>query len=229
MPVELVPFTPTTTVDLDEVAAFTIDGPETMELAIHYREDVKTLIAEIEAGYRPHIAQAHKLHKGLTTELNARLMTPKTALDALNRAIGRYELERRQREEQARRVAEAVARQEALDQQEAEARAAAAQGDHARAREISEAPVEEFMTPVVPVVETKANGVSVVQRYAPEIVDLRALVTFAAQAKGALTALCVQPNEKGLQALVDQMGEGFNIPGVRRVPKAPEVRSTRTR
>jgi len=224
----LVPFTPTVAVDLAEVATFAVSGPETCELAVAYREDVKALIAEIESGYRPHIAAAHTVHKGLLAELNARLTPAKIALDALTRAIGSYEVARRWREEQARREAEAAALREAERNRAADAEAQRAKGYEEAAREIERAPVEEFMAPVVVTPERPTAGVAVTASFEPQVTDLGLLLRFAVE-HPAMTSMLVEPNLKGLQALVTQLGEGFNIPGVTRVAKAPVVRSTRRR
>ena len=226
---ELVTFTPTTAVDLDEVRAFHVDGPESCELAIAYREDVKALVAEIEAGYRPYVAQAHAMHKSLLGELNTRLAPAKAALDALTRAIGAYELGRRQREQQAQREAEAAAQAQAEADRAKDAAAQRAKGDEALAKAIEQSPIEEFMGPVLPVVTQKASGVAVTQSFTFEVTDLEALLTFAAgpDVTPQLRALLVQPNERGLQSLVMQMGASFSVPGVTRVAKAPTVRSTR--
>jgi hypothetical protein len=99
----LVVFEPATHIDLAEVATWVVDGPETAELAVEYREGVKALIREIEAGYKPHVARAHAAHKALCEELRLRLLPCTVALDALNRAIGSYEVARQRAEEKARR------------------------------------------------------------------------------------------------------------------------------
>lgn len=231
MATDLVVFEPTTTVDVAELASFTISGPETAELAVAYREDVKALIREIEAGYKPHIARAFATHKALTTELNTRLLQPKLALDALTKAIGLYELDRVKREEKARRDAEAAALKQAAADRAKDAEAQRAKGNEALAKDIEAAPVEEFMAPVVVARETKTAGVAVTVTYEPQVEDLDALLRFALsdEVPATLRALLVSPNLRGLQSLVDQMGEGFNVPGVSRVMRAPTVRSTRSR
>jgi len=225
---ELVAFEPATAIDLAEVATWVVDGPETAALAVEYREGVKALIAEIEAGYKPHVARAHAAHKALCEELRQRLLPATLALDALNRAIGGYEWTRRQAEEKARRDAEAAARAQAEADRAADAAAQRAKGQEALARDIEAAPVEEFMAPVVVPVSAPTAGVAVTVRYMPEVTDLAALVAYAA-AHPTMDAIVLTPNFKGLQALVDQMGEAFNVPGVRRVAAPAVVRSTRRR
>ena len=64
-PTDLTTWTPTTDVNLADLATFSITGPETAEIAVEYREGVKALIAEIEAVYRPHIKRAHAAHKAI--------------------------------------------------------------------------------------------------------------------------------------------------------------------
>ena len=231
MATELVTFEPTVAIDLAEVQTWVIDGPETAALAVEYREGVKTLIREIEAGYKPHIANAHAAHKALCSELNTRLAEPKKALDALTRAIGTYELDRAAREARARRDAEAAALKQAAADRAKDAEAQRAKGNEALAKDIEAAPVEEFMAPVVVARETKTAGVAVTVTYEPQVEDLDALLRFALgdDVPATLRALLVSPNMRGLQSLVDQMGEGFNVPGVSRVMRAPTVRSTRSR
>lgn len=224
---ELVQLTELPAVDLDVCASFVITGPETAEVAVGLRDDVKALLAEIEAGYRPHIAQANALHKGLCAELKTRSARPRAVLDALNTMLASYELERRQREEQQARAEEAARVAAAEAMRKAESDAAAAAGDHALALSIASAPVEEFAAPVavVPAKTEKVSGISVTQTYEAELTDLAQLVAFA-HANPAMMAMVVGPNVDGLNALVKQLGEKFAIPGVRRVPKTPSVRST---
>jgi hypothetical protein len=227
----LVAFEPTTAIDLAEVATWVVDGPETAELAVEYREGVKSLIAEIEAGYKPHIARAHQAHKALCDELRTRLLPCTIALDALNRALGNYEWTRTQLADKARRDAEAKALADAEAARKADAEAQRAKGHEALARDIEASPVEEFMGPVVLPVSVKTGGVAVTVTYTYEVTDFDALVAFAASGEVTtpLRALLLAPNDKGLQALVAQMGEAFAVPGVTRVPKTPTVRSTRRR
>ena len=224
----LVAFEPTTAIDLAEVATWVVDGPETAELAVEYREGIKALIREIEAGYKQNVARAHAAHKALCEELKTRLLPATIALDALNRAIGSYEVARQQAEEKARRDAEAAAIQQATADRARDAEMARVKGDVALAASIAASPVEEFMAPVVVPTTRKTSGVAVTVTYEPVVEDFDALLAFAAApGNGALRALLVQANLKGLQALVDQMGEGFNVPGVVRVMRTPTVRSTR--
>jgi hypothetical protein len=229
MTTELVTFEPTTAIDLAEVATWVVDGPDTAALAVEYREGVKALITEIEAGYRPHIANAHAAHKALCTELNTRLAPAKAALAALTLALGRYEHDRVAREAKARRDAEAAAQREAEANRAADAAAQRAKGDEALARSIESSPVEEFMAPVVVAPETKTRGIAVSVRYEPVVEDREVLLRYALEdgVPAVLRDLLVTPNLQGLQTLVDQMGESFNVPGVVRVMRAPTVRSTR--
>jgi len=227
-PETLVVFEPATHIDLAEVATWVVDGPETAELAVEYREGVKALIREIEAGYKPHVARAHAAHKALCDELKMRLLPCTIALDALNRAIGSYEVQRLRAEEKARRDAEVAAIEQATRDRAADAEAQRAKGNEALAASIAASPVEEFMQPVVVPTTKKTSGVAVTVTYEPQVEDFDALLQFAAASDSAMRPLLVQANLKGLQALVDQMGEGFNVPGVTRVMRTPTVRSTRT-
>jgi hypothetical protein len=182
---------------------------------------------EIDDAYRPHVAAAHKLHRGLCEELRLRLLPCTVALDALNRAIGSYEVARQRAEEKARRDAEAAALADAEAARASDAEAARLRGNTALAASIASAPVEEFMAPVVVPPTKKTSGVAVTVTYEPVVEDFDALLQFAAASDSAMRPLLVQANLKGLQALVDQMGEGFNVPGVTRVMRTPTVRSTR--
>ena len=87
------------------------------------------------------------------------------------------------------------------------------------------------MAPVVVRAWPKTAGVAVTVTYEPQVEDLDALVQFALadDVPATLRAMLVSPNMKGLQSLVNQMGEGFNVPGVKRVMRPPTVRSTRRR
>jgi hypothetical protein len=226
----LVKFQPTTTVDLADVATFEVTGPDTAEIAVEYREGLKLLMKEIEAAYRPHIQRAFVSHKALCDELKARLLPATIALDALNRAIGGYEVARVRAEEKARRDAEAAALAAAEAARASDAEAARLRGNTALAASIASAPVEEFMAPVVVPTTRKTSGVAVTGSYEPVVEDFDLLLRFALDPDSppTLRALLVQPNLKGLQSLVDQLGEGFNVPGVARVMRTPTVRSTRT-
>lgn len=214
---------------LAQATALEISGEETAEIAVELREGIKALLDEIDAGYRPHIQRAHELHKGLCAELRERGATARVALDLINGKIGRYEIARQQAEEQARRAAVEAEARAAAERREAEAREAALVSP-AQAEDVRAMPLEHFTDPaaLTTAVATpaKTKGVSVTLDYEAELTDLRALVEFAL-ANPALLAVCVGPNLDGLNLLVKQQGAAFAIPGVRRVPKAPTVRSTR--
>jgi len=204
-----------------------IDGPETAELAVELREGISALLSEIDAGYRPHIARAHELHKGLCAELRERSAAPTQALQVVNHKLATYELARRQAEEAARREAEAQAEREALARREAEAQAAAVYGP-AAAESVRSQSLDDYRAPVTssPLVAAKTRGVAVTVAYEAQVTDLAALAAFAL-ANPALLALVLAPNQAGLDTLVKQQGEAFSVPGVARVPKAPVVRGTR--
>ena len=202
-----------------------IDGPETMELAIETREGIRTLLREIDEAFRPHIARAHTLHRGLCDELRSRTAVPMQALALLDRKISDYEVGRRVAEEAERRRVTDLALREALERREATAQALA-DTDPAEAASVRQTPVEHFTTAISLPPSSKPKGVAVTVSYVAELTDLKALVEFAL-AHPMLIGVVLAPNQSGLDALVKQQGEGFNIPGVKRVPKAPVVRSTR--
>lgn len=204
-----------------------IGGPETAELAVELREGIKALIAEIDGAFRPHIQRAHQLHAGLCTELRERTATPRAALDVVTTKIGTYEVARAQAEERERRQQAEQQAREAAARREAEAQQAALISP-TQAEDIRAMPVEHFAEPVTrpATVAAKTKGVAVTISYEAELTDLRALVEFAL-ANPAMMAVCLAPHQSGLDLLVKQQGEAFNIPGVRRVPKGPQVRSTR--
>lgn len=212
---------------LADAQAITISGPETMELAIDTREGIKALIREIDGAFRPHIARAHELHSGLCQELRERSAVPVAALSLVTTKIGNYEVDRQRAEERERRAqAEAQAR-EAERRREAEAAAVAVYSE-TQAEDIRSMPVEHFAEPVTQPTTTapKVKGVAVTVGYEAELTDLALLVAFA-HANPAMMAVVLAPNQAGLDLLVKQQGEAFAIPGVKRVPKAPQVRSTR--
>lgn len=215
-------------VALDSIETLEISGPETMEIAILYREDVKALLKEIDSGYRQHIANAHKSHADLCAELRRRSEYPAKVLSLLNDRIAAYELDRQQREERAQREAEALELLQAAERRKADAETVAAAGDHKTALAIAAAPIEEFAQPVVQQtrVESRVGGVAVRQSFVPELTDLAALVKFAATQGAVMQAVVVAPNLDGLQLLMDQMGSAFSIPGVKRVPGKRSVRSS---
>ena len=226
---ELVRFQPTGTVDLDDAQSFAVTGPETAEIAVELREGIKALIVEIEAAYQPHIATAHKLHKALLAELATRTEHPRVALQSLNTALGRYELDRQQAETRARVEAEAEALRAAEEQRAADAQRAREAGDTKLAASIESAPVEDWVAPPAPVrTPPKTKGVAVTQSYEVELTNLALLVEFAWK-HPQMMVLCLAPNYEGLNALCKQTGEKFNIPGVKRVMKTTSVRSTRGR
>lgn len=202
---QLVVFQPTTIVDVIGLTLTVISGPETLEMAIAAREDVKALLAEIDAGYRPHIQRAHEAHKALVAELKTRSELATQALHALNTEIGRYTTAQRAREERERQ------------ENERKAREAIAQGE----------PIETAIAKLTPVAMTTTAGVAVSETVSVELVDLALLVQFAHE-HPHMMALCLQPNEAGLTTLAKQMGKSFNVPGVKRVT-GTSVRSTRGR
>jgi hypothetical protein len=213
---------------LADAQAITISGPETMELAIDVREGIKDLIKEIDSAFRPHIQRAHALHAGLCQELRERSAVPVAALAVVTTKIGNYEIDRQRAEERERRAqAEAQAR-EAERRREAEAREAEAVGRVVQAEDIRAMPVEHFAEPVTQPTTTapKVKGVAVTLGYEAELTDLMALAQFAVK-NPPLLAVLLAPNQAGLDLLVKQQGDAFNIPGVKRVPKAPQVRSTK--
>jgi hypothetical protein len=210
---------------LAQATDLAITGIETQELAIELREGIRALIAEIDGGYRPHIQRAHELHAGLCAELRERTALPKQALALVNGKLADYETQRRLAAEAEARARWAQQQREAEWRRDQEALAA---GTQEAAQLVRETPLEAFVAPVVtpPTVAPKGKGVAVTLSYQAELTDLAALAAFAV-ANPALLALCLAPNQAGLDALVKQQGESFAIPGVKRVAKAPVVRSTR--
>jgi hypothetical protein len=202
-----------------------IGGPETAEIAVELREGIKALIAEIDGAFRPHIKRAHELHAGLCTELRERTAVPKAALDVVTTKIGDYEIARKQAEEREQRKAAEQQAREAAARREAEAQAAAVYSP-TQAEDIRQMPVEHFAEPVTTPATTapRTKGVAVTLAYEAQLTDLAALVAFA-HTHPAMMAVVLAPNQAGLDLLVKQ--QGFAIPGVKRVPKGPQVRSTR--
>jgi hypothetical protein len=204
-----------------------VTGPETAEMAVEFRDGVQALLAEIEGAYRPHIQRANQLHKGLCAELRARQAPAQHALIVINGALAAYEMERRQRVEAAER--ERLRREAEAAAEEREAEAVAVETvDPTMAAHIRLAPLSDFAMPAARVtpVEERAKGVAVSVPYVAELTDLAALVAFA-QANPAMMALVLQPNQQGLDLLVKQHGESFNIPGVKRVAGVAVVRRVR--
>jgi len=212
---------------LAEAEAVTISGPETMELAIDTREGIKALIREIDGAFRPHIQRAHALHSGLCQELRERSAVPVAALSLVTTKIGNYEIDRQRAEERERRAQAEQQAREAADRREGEA-ALAALISPRQAEDIRSMPVEHFAEPVTTPTTTapRTKGVAVTLSYEAELTDLALLVAFA-HANPAMMAVVLAPNQAGLDLLVKQQGDAFAIPGVKRVPKAPQVRSTR--
>ena len=190
-----------------------IQAREAGEL-LHGIADLRKLAEE---HHRPIISSAHKTHKTACDALKRVDEPLAQAEGVIRQKLSAYALEEtRKAEEERRRIEEEARRQQEEEAEsaiaEAEAQGASAEEVAALVAQADSAPVMAVPVPAAPV--RLAAGVSATERWACQVVDVRALCKGIAD--GLVSVEMVIPNQSALNKMAAAMKGTFNIPGSRR-------------
>lgn len=198
----------------DQARALRIADAISYAQACEFLKGIKTLRTEIAETFQPHITRAHESHKALIKE-KADAEAPLAEAERITKAaLVTYD----QQQEQARRAEETRVRAELKRQEEerrlSEAVALEAAGETEDADALLAEPIP---VPVVAVQPTtpKVSGISYRETWGAEVVDLAALVAFVAtrpEFAGLLT-----PNMPALNAQARSLKGALQIPGVKAI------------
>jgi len=166
------------------------------------------------------IAEAHKMHKGLTSRLAAFISGPSAKIDSpivalkkrLKQQIFAYQAEQ---ERKQREAAEKI-RLEMQRQADEERLAAAVQAEKAGEKELAQSIIEQPAPYIPEVIQAKpapVAGVSGRTIWKAQVDDLMKLVQAVAAGKVPLCA--IQANDKFLGEQARSLTTAFNMPGVR--------------
>lgn len=198
----------------DQARAIRIADAVSYAQACEFLKGIKALRSEIADTFQPHITRAHESHKALLKE-KADAEAPLAEAERIAKsALVTYD----QQQEQARRAEEARVRAE-LQRQETERRLAEAvaledAGELAEAEALIDEPIT---VPVVAVAPTmpKVSGITYRETWSAEVTDLAALVAYVAtrpEFAGLLSA-----NMPALNAQARSLKASLRIPGVKAV------------
>jgi hypothetical protein len=198
-------------------------------------EVIKPLIKEASEIFDPIIAKAHEAHKEAITQKKKIVEPLELAERTIKGEISRYCTEQERVAREARLAAERE-QQRLLDEQierevEAAEEMAKAFGDapeqvEAEVKAIIEQPRVYPPTPMPAVRLMPVKGVSTVDVYSAEVVNIRELCR--AVADGRAGANLVLPNQPALNGLARSLKEGLSVPGVRCIKtKQVSARSAR--
>jgi hypothetical protein len=173
-------------------------------------------ILKIGAELDPKISAAHKAHKLLVAEKNARVSQYMQAGQIASDAIRAYNSLKVR--EAAALSAELTARAKAQAEEAIihEAVALESAGAPEAGDALLAAPIEPVATYVMPDIP-KIEGLSVSERWHAEVVDLLALVKAVAEGRAAITFL--EPNMPALNKQAQSLKRAMNLPGVKAVPE----------
>lgn len=198
----------------DQARAIRIADAVSYAQACEFLKGIKALRSEIADTFQPHITRAHESHKALLKE-KADAEAPLAEAERIAKsALVTYD----QQQEQARRAEEARVRAE-LQRQETERRLAEAvaledAGELAEAEALIDEPIT---VPVVAVAPTmpKVSGITYRETWSAEVTDLAALVAYVAtrpEFAGLLSA-----NMPALNAQARSLKASLRMPGVKAV------------
>lgn len=198
----------------DQARALRIVNAGTYQAACEFLKGIKALRQEIADTFQPHITRAHESHKALLKE-KADAEAPLADAERIAKAaLVTYdtEQERQARIEQQRLQAEARRQEE--ERRLADAVALESAGDVVEAEALIAAPIE---VPVIAVAPTtpKVSGISYRETWGAEVVDLAALVAYVA-AHPQFAALLL-PNMPALNGQARSLKGQLQIPGVKAV------------
>lgn len=182
--------------------------------ACEFLKGIKALRAEIAETFEPHIKRAHESHRALLkekTDAEAPLVEAERIAKA-SLVAWEQDQERQRRKEQARIEAELKRQEE--DRRLAEAVALEAAGDSAEAEALIATPVDVPAVAVAPTTP-KVAGISYRETWSAEVVDVAALVAWVA--KNPHFAALLTPNMPALNAQARSLKGQMQIPGVKAV------------
>lgn len=198
----------------DKARALRIADAATYQAACEFLKGLKALRAEIAETFQPHITRAHEAHKALLKE-KADAEAPLAEAERIAKAaLVVYDQEQeRIRRAEALRLQDEARRQEE-DRRLAEAVALEAEGEAAEADALIEAP---FDVPVIAVAPTtpKVAGISYRETWSADVVDLGALVAYVA--RHPQFAALLSANMPALNAQARSLKGQLQIPGVKAV------------
>lgn len=218
---------------LGEASKLTITDQATYAAAGELLKGVVSLRKQIESDYAPAIEAAHAAHKAALAGKNKHV-TPLVEVEGMLRTkVGAFQQAERRRveeEERQRRIAieaeekrvreeQAKLEAEARARQEEEAFEAACDGEPEVAADIMKEPIEvqllrayHNIPPPAPV--AKVEGLSSRETWSAEVVDLHALIKYAATCPKAMAESMLTPNLATLNTLARQAKAALAIPGV---------------
>lgn len=221
---------------------FQVIDIESSQMAMNLRVAIKAKKKAVEAVFNPHIENAHRAHKALTTAKKEKLIPLDAAIKYLGEKLNAYtqeqqriareaELKRRLEEERIRKEAEAEAEKIRLAEQqrlEDEQLEAAKQAEEAGEKELAEAILNQeveaapvvpaYVPPSAPVVPAYVPPQGLQQRttWKAEVVDIKALCV--AVAAGTVPVEVFKINQALLNEKARSMQNNLNWPGVRTYP-----------
>ena len=197
---------------VDQAKALVVDSVETRVAALEGYKILKTAIKRIKEHYEPTRKALDTAKKEILLARDKMIAPFEEAMKIVNGKVDVYEQEERRKADEAARIKVETERKRQEDQRLAEAEAAEKAGDADLAAEIIERPIE--VTPQVAAPEfAKVKGVSKRVNYGAEVIDLGALLKYAASAPCNYSL--VEPVASALNALARQYKEELSIPGVR--------------
>lgn len=217
---------------LAQASKLTVTDQASLTSAGDLLKGVVALRKKIEDDYAPAIEAAHQAHKAAIAGRNKHV-TPLVEIEGLLRTkVGafqqaerkRVEEEERQRriaieaEEKRVREAQAKAEEEARARQAEEAFEAACDGEPEVAARIMTEPIEVapiapvYIPPPAPV--AKVAGLSSRETWNAEVVDLHALIQYAATCPKAIAESLLVPNLSTLNAMARNSKAALAVPGV---------------
>lgn len=205
----------------EQARALRVIDQQSFDLAADKLRGVVALRKEIQGHYKPLKDAANEAHKRICDAERSMLAPVQEAESVLKQSVASYETTIRRQREEAERKAREEAERARLEEIEREIEAAEASGaSPEEVQTIIETPVV-IPTPrvVAPAVQhTPARGVTTVQTFSAEVVNIMALCR--AIADGAVSANLVAPNMSALNQMARAMKNTFNIPGCRVVATA---------
>lgn len=195
----------------DQARALRIADAESYQGACDFLKGVKALRTEIAETFEPHIKRAHEAHKALLKE-KADAEAPLAEAERVAKSVlvvYDQAQERIRRDEAARLQAEARRQEE--ERRLADAVALEAAGDQAEAEALIEAPID---VPVVAVASFTPNvaGISYREMWSANVTSLAALIKYVA-AHPQFSALLLA-NMPALNAQARSLKGQMQIPGV---------------
>ena len=197
---------------VDQAKAVVVTDAETYTRAGALWTGIKDMIAEVKETFDPICDAAHKAHKAATAKRAQYLDPLEKASKDVKSLMSAYDAEQeRIRQAEQARLAE-IARKEEEDRRLEEALLAEEFGDAEEAAAILEEPVHVAPV-VVPKSTPKVQGLSYREIWAAEVVNIRELCR--AVADGRASTECISANMPTLNRMATALKSTMNVPGVR--------------